>query len=123
MRVLIDMNLSPHWVQFLSVHDIDSDHWSKLGSADASDSTVLQYAAANGYVLFTHDLDFGAILAASGDRAPSVVQLRTDDVLPESCGAAVVSVLRQHAQILSEGALVTIDATRKRVRLLPLQSD
>jgi len=45
----------------------------------------------NGYVLLTHDLDFGAILAASGANAPSVIQsvLKTSPpliLLPLSSG-------------------------------------
>jgi predicted nuclease of predicted toxin-antitoxin system len=40
-------------------------HWSTSGSLDASDREILLWAKANGYVLFTLDLDFGAILAAT----------------------------------------------------------
>jgi len=40
-------------------------------------------SAANGFVLLTHDLDFGAILASSGANIPSVIQIRTEDLRPE----------------------------------------
>jgi len=38
------------------------------------------YTRTNGYVVFTHDLDFSAILAATHDDKPSVVQIRAEDV-------------------------------------------
>ena len=36
----------------------------------------MAFAGANGCVVLTHDLDFGAILAATQGRKPSVVQIR-----------------------------------------------
>jgi predicted nuclease of predicted toxin-antitoxin system len=37
----------------------------------------MNYAAVNGYTVFTHDLDFGAMLAKTGAKKPSVIQIRT----------------------------------------------
>ena len=73
------MNLSPKWVAELQSRGVESIHWSGLGSASATDEELLGWCAGHGHVLFTHDLDFGAILAASKGRTPSVVQLRTED--------------------------------------------
>ena len=84
MKILIDMNLSPLWVQFLVEHGIDAIHWSTVGESTAPDSRILDYAASNGLVVFTHDLDFGMLLAARKSRGPSVLQVRTLDVLPAS---------------------------------------
>ena len=36
------------------------------------------FARVNGYVVLTHDLDFGAILAATHGNKPSVVQIRSE---------------------------------------------
>jgi predicted nuclease of predicted toxin-antitoxin system len=74
-------------------------------------------------VLFTHDLDFGAILAASPRRKPSVVQLRTADVTPETTAHHVFEALRGAERALAEGALVTIEPARHRIRLLPLKPE
>lgn len=81
----------------------------------------MSWAAANGFVLLTHDLDFGAILAFSGANIPSVVQIRTQDLRPEVLAGRVVSMLAQLAEALADGALVTIEPARERVRILPLQ--
>jgi len=58
-------------------------HWSSVGDPRAADSVLMAWASANGCVVFTHDLDFGALLAASTDDGPSVIQMRTNDVTPK----------------------------------------
>lgn len=80
----------------------------------------MAYAQAHDYVVLTHDLDFGAILAATHGEKPSVMQIRADDVDPSVIGGAVVTALRQMAKELEEGALITVDPRRTRLRVLPL---
>ena len=72
------------------------------------------------YVLLTHDLDFGAMLALSHTRGPSVLQVRSKDALPENLASLIVAALKQHADDLSSGALVVVDEARSRVRVLPI---
>jgi len=72
-------------------------------------------------VVLTHDLDFGAILAATQGEKPSVVQLRADDVSPDAIGRQVIAALHQLEAELHDGALVTIDPERTRMRVLPLR--
>jgi predicted nuclease of predicted toxin-antitoxin system len=74
----------------------------------------------NHYIILTHDLDFGAILAASRETSPSVVQIRGEDISPEASGKQTVAALRLLTSQVETGALVTIEADRTRVRLLPL---
>lgn len=45
MKILVDMNLSPLWVQFLEANGIKAEHWSSIGKASAPDSQILNYAA------------------------------------------------------------------------------
>jgi predicted nuclease of predicted toxin-antitoxin system len=120
MKILVDMNLSPAWVQFLAVQGIEAVHWSTVGLPTAPDSQILQHAAANGFVVFTHDLDFGTLLAAGKSRGPSVMQIRTQDVLPASIGTVVLQALNASREHLESGAIVTIDPARNRIRLLPI---
>jgi predicted nuclease of predicted toxin-antitoxin system len=120
MKLLIDMNLSPRWARLLTEAGIQSAHWSMLGVNNASDSEIMSYALANDYVVLTHDLDFSAILAATHGEKPSVVQIRAENVGPEAIGSRVVAALRQLANELEEGALLTIDPGNTRLRLLPL---
>lgn len=81
----------------------------------------MTFARAQGYVVFTHDLDFSAILAATRGEKPSVIQVRSEDVSPEAIGEAVVAAIRQSAGDLADGVLLTVEPNRMRVRLLPLR--
>ena len=120
MRFLIDMNLSPWWVPFLQRHGFEASHWSELGSAAAADAEIMDFAQTGGVVILTHDLDFGRLLALRRSTSPSVVQLRTHDVLPEAIGDLVVRALKTAHHEIERGALVTIDAVQQRVRILPI---
>ena len=120
MKLLIDMNLSPLWVEFFAASGFESIHWSKVGEPTVPDCVIMDYAAANGLVIFTHDLDFGALLADRKSRQPSVIQIRTQDVLPVAIGPIVVRALKASWPQLEEGALVTVDPGRNRIRLLPI---
>ncbi len=73
MRLLIDINLSPKWVAFLKTSGFEAAHWSNVGEVSAPDSAIMGYAKADNWVILTHDLDFGSILAATRRDAPSVV--------------------------------------------------
>ncbi len=123
MKILVDMNLSPRWVMALGEAGIDAAHWSSLGAGDASDLEIMTYDASNEYVVLTHDLDFGAILAAGQSEKPSVVQVRAENVSPDLMARHVIVALRQVEPELDEGALVTVDPGRGRLRLLPLQRE
>ena len=120
MKLLIDMNLSPRWVSVLMEAGFDAVHWSTLGRSNALDTEIMDFAKANGYVVLTHDLDFGAILAATHGEKPSVVQIRSEDVSPDVIGKSVIFALRQMTSELDEGALLTLDPNRPRLRMLPL---
>ncbi len=120
MKLLIDMNLSPLWTQFLADSGFESVHWSKIGLPTAPDTEIMEYARANGFVVFTHDLDFGALLAQKQSSGPSVVQVRSQDVLPNAIGEMVVRAIHAASHHLESGALVTVDPNRHRIRLLPI---
>jgi predicted nuclease of predicted toxin-antitoxin system len=121
VKILIDMNLSPDWVPVLAGHGWSTVHWSTVGDARATDRVVMDWAVANGYIVFTHDLDFGTLLALTHANGPSVLQVRGEDVLPAPLEGAVVAALRQHEADLESGALVTVDPSRCRVRILPIE--
>lgn len=122
MKLLIDMNLSPRWASLLINAGFNATHWSVLGAYNATDSEIMAYAKAHDYIVLTHDLDFSAILAATQGKKPSVVQIRADDVNPDAIGKQVIAALQQMSTELVDGALLTVDTSRTRVRLLPLQS-
>ncbi len=120
LKLLLDMNLSPEWVPMLREQGWEAVHWSTVGNPRAPDREMMDWAAANQYVVFTHDLDFGTMLALSHEAGPSVLQVRAENVLPDHLGAAVVAALGQHEEDLLSGALVVVDEGRSRVRVLPI---
>lgn len=121
MKVLLDMNISPLWVEFFAQHGITAIHWSMIGDPRATDQTILEWARTNNYIIFTHDLDFGTILAVTQVASPSVFQVRTQNILPEILGTTVLAALQQFRQLLEEGALITVDEGTARARILPLR--
>jgi len=120
MKILVDMNLSPEWVEVLTRHGLSAVHWSAVGDPRAEDPTLMQWARENEYVVFTHDLDFGTILALTQAESPSVIQVRTQDVTPAHLEAMVIDVLSRYESLLEAGALIVLDEGKSRVRILPL---
>lgn len=90
MRLLIDMNLTPRWVQFFNNAGHTCVHWSSLGPSETSDVDICAYARAHGYVLVTNDLDFPQILSYTRASKPSVILLRGQPLTPELRGAALL---------------------------------
>ncbi|BBM70971.1 hypothetical protein RmaAA213_28170 [Rhodothermus marinus] len=119
MKVLIDMNLSPRWVAFLRANGIEAVRWSEIGKPDARDVEIFCFAEKHGYVILTHDLDFGTLLRYSKQTRPSVVVLRDLDLRPEVSGPLVLQALTRTEEVLRQGALVVVPSKKVRVRPLP----
>jgi predicted nuclease of predicted toxin-antitoxin system len=122
MKIVVDMNLSPEWITVFGAQGWAAIHWSQVGDPRAPDRAIMEWARANGHAVFTHDLDFGAVLAATQAEGPSVIQVRAQDVLPFHLGDVVVRVLARHEGEITSGVLISIDELGSRVRLLPLRS-
>ncbi len=90
-----------------------------MGSRSAADQLILEYASENDLVVFTHDLDFGALLAHRKTSKPSVIQIRCQDVLPDAIGEIIIRAILATQQHLEAGALVTVEMAKNRVRILP----
>ncbi|MCC5941499.1 MAG: DUF5615 family PIN-like protein [Balneolaceae bacterium] len=121
MKLLIDMNLTPEWVKALKEDGINAVHWSTLGALNDPDREIMDYARTEDYVVFTHDLDFGDILAVTEANGPSVIQARANNTTPEALKATLVKALNQFEERLKEGALITIVPGKVRARILPLK--
>jgi predicted nuclease of predicted toxin-antitoxin system len=101
VKILVDVNLSPAWVPFLTQAGFESVYWSTVGDVRAPDGGVMAWARENGYVVFTHDMDFGALLAATRARGPSVLQARVKDTMPDVLGPDVLRVLHLRREALA----------------------
>ena len=94
---------------------------STIGAATAPAVEILTWANEHHFVVITNDLDFSAILAAGAVDGPSVVQLRTQDLLSESPARIVARALEAHCEDIERGALLSIDEGGTRIRMLPLK--
>ncbi len=80
----------------------------------------MDHSATREYVVFTHDLGFGTMLALTRATGPSVIQIRADDVLLDPLERGVLAALTQREAEPNMGALVVVDEISGRVRLLPI---
>ncbi len=119
MKVLIDMNLSPEWVNVFDENGLSAVHWREIGDPKAEDVTIMAWARDNGYVVFTRDLDFGTLLATTNAHGPSVIQVRSKDVMPQTLGNLLVEIIYQHESTLERGVLLTVTEDKVRLRTLP----
>ena len=119
LKLLIDMNLSPDWAPVLEHHGWLAVHWSEVGDPRATDRAIMDWASGSRYIVFTHDLDFGTMLALTHATSPNVFQVRADDLLPDRIHGLVIAALKQHEADLTSGAIVVLEASRSRVRVLP----
>lgn len=58
--------------------------------------------------------------AATQADSPSVIQVRTQDVLPTSIEIILIESLGRFHSELESGALITIDIARSRIKILPI---
>jgi predicted nuclease of predicted toxin-antitoxin system len=120
LRLVVDVNLSPEWVPVLTEAGFDAVHWTQVGDPSAPDREIMDWAVADGSVVFSHDLDFSTMLALTHASGPSLVQLRGPKVLPEQISEPLIQSLRRFRVDLEVGALLLIEPGRSRVRILPL---
>jgi len=59
--------------------------------------------------------------ALRGTQLPIVIQIRSEDLLPDGIGRLALAAIRQSMKDLEQGALVTIESRKHRVRILPIE--
>lgn len=122
MRILADVNISPRVVAWLRAQGVDA---ARVGvdvlDARATDEEVLAEARRRDAIVLSRDQDFSALLATTGARSPSLVNLRLSSVVPEIIGQAVLVALETAADDLAAGAVVTIADGGARVLRLPIE--
>ena len=120
MRFLADMGVAHGVVEWLREGGHDAVHLLDQGLERLPDRAVLAKADAEDRILLTFDLDFGEIVALSGQRSVSVVLFRLSNARQGRVIDRLRSVIAEVRGPLSEGAIVTAEETRLRVRRLPV---
>jgi predicted nuclease of predicted toxin-antitoxin system len=121
MRFLIDNALSPQLAVALGNAGYDVLHVRDVGLRDASDETIMRFAATENRIVVSADTDFGTLLALRQESLPSVVLFRKGSPrTPPQQSALLLANLSAVKEELQRGAIVTFHSGRLRVRLLPL---
>ena len=121
IRFLIDMNLPRTLAVLLTQNGYRCRHVGDIGLSQATDEEIVEEARLNGEVILTHDMDYGKILAFSGESSPSVIIFRYQTKEPESFLKRILNDLPQIQSGLERGAIVVVERKITRIRLLPIQ--
>lgn len=119
MRLLADMHIAPGTVRFLRSLGHDVVRVDELLLPSAADEAIVAAATRDGRYILTQDLDFSASVALSGRTVPSVISLRLSSSRAERVNAVLQEVLPSLEKDLLEGAIVTVQDGRVRLRRLP----
>ena len=120
MKFLLNANISPLLIPLLEKEHHAIRSVIRLGKHAAKDIEIADIARVNDETIITHDLDYGTILAFSGESKPSVIIFR---VLP--IGVEIFHTLIQLnwdriEQPLTDGAIVIFENDALRIRKLPI---
>lgn len=63
----------------------------------ATDESIMAWAREHAYVVVTHDLDSSALLAVTRAVGPSIIQVRTQDVLPRALRTVFINAIKQYS--------------------------
>jgi predicted nuclease of predicted toxin-antitoxin system len=122
VKLLVDANLSPKVAAALRAAGYDASHVVDHGLTSATDEEIAACATEHGQTVISADSDFATMLALGGGDAPSLVLLRSADLLaPLDQAAQLAANLPSVRKDLEAGAVVSIARGHLRVRALPLR--
>jgi predicted nuclease of predicted toxin-antitoxin system len=121
MKFLANMGISSDTVKFLRDLGYKAAHLHEEGLDRLPDPDILRKARREGCVLITSDLDFGELLAHSGEALPSVVIFRLSNMRPESINQHLAEVIERFGTDLERGVIASVTDRRIRVRPLPIE--
>ena len=121
MRFLIDNALSPQLAELLCQAGHDAVHVRDYNMQDASDEAIFELAQQENRCLISADTDFGTLLALRQEISPSVILLRRPSQRrPVEQVQLLLSNLPAISEAISQGAIISVEETRVRVRKLPI---
>lgn len=121
MKFLLDMGLAESTARFLRMDGHDAIHLREQGLQRLPDEGIVAKAVDENRIVLTHDLDFGRIVALSGERLPSVITFRLSDMRAPNVNRYLANLLTRFSEELELGALVSVQDDSIRVRRLPVR--
>ena len=123
MRFLVDMGISPRACDDLNARGHEAVHLYHERLEQASDHEIFLKAIRENRILLTHDLDFADILSRTRETTISVIIFRMSDMRSPVIIKRLEHVLETSSAALESGAIVSVEESRHRVRLLPIGRD
>ncbi len=120
MKLLLDQGLPRSAAILLSEAGIDTMHVANIGLSAADDTDILQRARNDERIVVTLDADFHTLLALSAAATPSVIRIRIERLRAQVLANLLLRVVGEFAEDLKQGAIMTVEPSRVRLRHLPL---
>ena len=120
MKFLFDVGISPRLGKLLMTNGHSYRYLPDFYSNKTSDVGIMEIAIENEEVIITHDLDFGTLLAFSGQTRPSVIMFRIHHIEPKLFYRLILENWDKIEEPLENGSLVIIETNSIRIRRLPL---
>ena len=105
MKILLDMNLSPQWKPILEQAGHACVHWVDVGSPQAGDYEILEWARKQEFVVLTLHLDLAMILT-------NAVLLRAQDPLPSAQARRILGLLQRQEEEFANPVILVLDEAR-----------
>lgn len=120
MKLLLDQGLPLSAAALLREVGIDTLHVGEIGMSAAEDSEIIQKAREDQRTVATLDADFHTLLTINEATFPSVIRIRIERLRAPAITDLLLSVIRECEEDLEQGAAVTVEPNRIRIRRLPL---
>lgn len=120
MKFIADMGVSQRVAAWLRLQGHDVLHLRDEGLQRLPNGQIFELAKTRGAAVLTFDLDFGEIVALSGESNVSIVLFRLNNTTSQFVIERLRVALPSSQDALNSGAIVVVEDTRHRIRRLPL---
>lgn len=120
MKLLLDQGVPRRAAAVLRELGISAVHTAEVELSRATDAEILTYCVQHHMTRVTLDADLHSLVALSSHSGPSVIRVRREGLTGPDFGRLLFAVASEHETILDRGALLTVEATRVRIRQLPI---
>lgn len=123
MNFLLNMNVNRDMAAKLKERGHICRHVGDIGMSRAKDIEIVAEARRTSEIILTHDLDYGHLLAFSGEKAPSVIILRLRNLHTDEIMSCIDAIWKDIESPLLDGAIISLSDKSLRIRTLPIESE